>query len=47
MIKDLAAFLKQPFNPQGGAVQWFAFIGLLLLMIYAWHRITRDWDSLE
>jgi hypothetical protein len=36
-----ANFWKQPFNSQGSAGNWFLFIGLLLVIIFAWTRILK------
>ena len=44
MWGQLAAWLKQPYNEQGNAAQWFAFVGLLLASLYIWHMIARDWQ---
>ena len=37
----IADFWKQPFNASGSAVQWFLFLGLLIVIIFAWNRILR------
>lgn len=39
--QSLADFWKQPFSAQGSAGQWFLFVGLLLIIIFAWNRILR------
>lgn len=36
-----ANFWKQPFQASGSAGNWFLFIGLLLVIIFAWTRILR------
>lgn len=47
MWNSIAAWLNQPFNNQGNAAQWFAFVGLILASLYIWHAIARDWQKLE
>ena len=47
VLTELTSFLAKPFNPQGSAIQWFAFIGFLLIAIYLWHAIARDFSMLE
>lgn len=34
-------FWRQPFSAQGSVVNWFLFIGLLIVIIFAWNRILR------
>lgn len=31
----------QPFNAQGSVLQWFLFLGLLIIIIIAWNTILR------
>lgn len=45
-MDHLVAWLKQPFNSQGNAAQWFAFVGLILVSLYLWHMVARDWQKI-
>lgn len=43
----LVSWLNKPFNSQGSAVQWFAFIGFILVCLWMWHAIARDFSAME
>jgi hypothetical protein len=47
MPADLAAFLAQPFSSNMSAARWFLFIGLLLVVLWAWHMIYAEWTNVE
>lgn len=32
-------WLKQPFKEEGSALDWFLFLGLVLVIIFFWTRI--------
>jgi hypothetical protein len=38
---QVKAFWARPFNAQGSALQWFLFLGLLIVIIIAWNTILR------
>lgn len=47
MPTALAQFLAQPFSENMSAARWFLFVGLLLVALFGWHMIYREWTSLE
>ena len=47
MPGDIAAFLAQPFSENMSAVRWFLFIGLLIVLLWGWHMIFREWTAAE
>ncbi len=42
MPADLMAFLQEPFSADMSATHWFLFLGLILVMLWAWHQILRE-----
>jgi hypothetical protein len=34
-------WLKEPFKAEMDAIQWFLFLGLLLVMLGLWHRVLQ------
>jgi len=42
---DFAETIKkwwgQPFNPSGDVVQWFLFLGLIIVIVIAWNTVLR------
>ena len=47
MWSILADFLNQPFNSKGNAAQWFAFVGVILISLWLWHLIAKDFGRVE
>lgn len=45
-IAQFKAFLAKPYSSSNNAGQWFAFIGLLLVSVYLWHTIARDFGHM-
>ena len=41
MIENIQTWFSKPFNSQGDALNWFMFIGFILLAIYAWSTILQ------
>lgn len=37
----ITKWLKEPFNSEGSALNWFLFVGLLLVIIFAWSRVIN------
>lgn len=46
MIGQISAWLSSPLKQDGSAVQWFLFVGLILVSIYMWRVIGRDWQKI-
>lgn len=37
----IKAFWRQPYQPEGSVFSWFLFLGLLIVIVFAWSRILR------
>lgn len=35
----ISKWLAKPFDSNGNALNWFLFVGLLLVIIFAWSRV--------
>ena len=46
VFAQVQAFLAQPFKTTNNAGQWFALIGLILVSLYLWHMIARDFQRI-
>jgi hypothetical protein len=42
MPEQISVWLQQPFSADMPATRWFAFIGLLLIILYAWRLIMSE-----
>ncbi len=40
-IADVKHWLKQPYNENGNLIDWFLFIGLMVVSTYLWSRVIR------
>lgn len=40
--KETVDWWKHPYNSQGSAIQWFLFLGLVIICVIAWSRIIRE-----
>jgi hypothetical protein len=40
-LDDSKRWIKQPYNPNGTAVDWFLFIGLMLACVFLWSRVIN------
>ena len=47
MLTDLTQFLAQPFSADMSATKWFLFVGLMLVLLWGWHKIFRELSSVE
>jgi len=47
MPNELLTWLQQPFSPDMPAWRWFAFVGLMIVMLYGWHAIYRELGEME
>jgi hypothetical protein len=47
MPTELAAWLAQPFSTNMSAARWFLFIGLIVVALWGWHQIARDFSAVE
>jgi hypothetical protein len=43
MFDYITQFLNQPFRSNGTAGDWFLFVGLLLVILWLWAAVARDW----
>ena len=41
IFADIKAFVDEPFSEDMPATHWFAFVGLLLIIVMFWHMILR------
>ena len=39
MIDGTVAWLKTPFNSRGSALNWLAFVGLLIVAVWFWQVV--------
>lgn len=39
--QNVADWWAQPFNTQGSVINWFLFVGLLIVIIIAWNTVLR------
>jgi hypothetical protein len=45
MISSLREWWAQPFDSNGGVVNWALFIGLILVLIFLWTRVIGMFES--
>jgi hypothetical protein len=45
MVAEFEAWLKSPFNSGMSAMQWFAFVGLLIAITAGWHVILAHLET--
>lgn len=43
----LLSWLKQPFQTDQDAFHWFLFVGLIIVSLYLWHMVERDFGLTE
>lgn len=39
-------WFSRPFNSEGSVWNWFLFVGLLLLIAFAWSKIIKGMEAL-
>jgi len=47
MPDQIFSWLSQPFSPDMPASRWFLFVGLLIVLLWAWHQIFRELAVVE
>ena len=41
MLESIRAWWDEPFDSEGDVWTWFLFIGMLIVIIFAWSRVLR------
>lgn len=41
IVQDFMAWIREPYSDDMTVLDWFLFIGLILLIIWVWARILR------
>lgn len=41
LLKNFTDWIKEPYSDDMTVLDWFLFVGLLLLIIWVWSRILR------
>ena len=47
MPGQIAAWLRQPFSPDMSAARWFAFLGLIIVLLWGWRMVIREISIVE
>lgn len=47
MPDQIASWLNQPFRADMSATRWFLFLGLLMVLLWAWHMVFRELAAVE
>lgn len=47
MPPELAQWLAQPFSPDMSATRWALFIAFLLVLLWGWRQVYREFVVIE
>jgi hypothetical protein len=47
MPDQLAAWLSQPFSANMSAGRWFLFVGLIIVVLFAWNLVWHELAVVE
>jgi len=47
MPEELLSWLNQPFSSGMSATRWFLFLGLIIVLLWAWHQVFRELATVE